>query len=137
MRIYKSCSVGENEFHLLKNVFHVQPVFHRKPERIKVHCALVIWDIMAFSILRNLLSRKNLEFSFEQLKKLIKKGYLSMGEYIYPSHKSFRIQRTLNMAPDLKKILKTLGLKFDYFDIKVIPTLKNHDAKRTERGGED
>ena len=136
IRIYKSCSVIEHEFHLLKSVFHVHPIFHRKPERIKVHFALVIWGIMAFAILRNLLIQQKLEFSFEQLKELIKKGYLSMGDYIYPGYKSFRIQRTLNIAPDLKKILKTLGLKFDYFDIKVIPTPKKNNAKNTERRGE-
>lgn len=136
IRIYKSCSVVEHEFHLLKSVFQMHPVFHRKPDRIKVHFALVIWGIMAFAILRNRLIQKKLEFSFEQLKALIKKGYLSMGDYIYPGHKSFRIQRTLNIAPDLKKILKNLGLKFDYFDIKVLPTPKNDTAKKTERRGE-
>jgi len=136
IRIYKSCSVVEHEFHLLKSVFHVQPIFHRKPERIKVHFALVIWGIMALAISRNLLIQKKMEFSFEQLKELIKKGYLSIGDYIYPGHKSFRIQRTLNIAPVLKKILKNLGLKFDYFDIKVIPTPKNNNAKKTEIRGE-
>jgi len=41
---------------------------------------------------------------------------------IYPNYKSFRIRRILNITPELMKILKAFGLKFNYFDIEVIST---------------
>lgn len=123
IRIYKTCRVVEHEFHLLKSVFSVRPINHRKPERIKVHCALVLWGIMAVALLRFLLMQNKIELTFEKLKDIITDGYLSIGDYIYPSYKSFRIQRTLNFNPELKKILKIFKLKFDYFDIKLVPTV--------------
>jgi transposase len=124
IRIYKTSGVVEHEFHILKSVLSLYPFRHRKKERIKVHCALGIWGAMAFALLRFLLKQHELEFTFEQLKDIVKTGYISIGDYVYPGFKSFRIQRTLNLNPTLEAIFKVFKLNFDYFDIKLLPTVK-------------
>ncbi|GAF87798.1 unnamed protein product, partial [marine sediment metagenome] len=122
IRIYKTSGVVEHEFHILKSVLSLYPLRHRKPTRIKVHCALVTWGAMAFALLRFLLMQHGLEFTFEELKDIVKEGYVSIGDYIYPAYKSFRIQRTLNFSSLLEGIFKVFKLNFDYFDIKLLPT---------------
>ena len=122
IRIYKTSGVVEQEFHILKSVLSLYPLRHRKKERIKVHCALVIWGAMAFALLRFLLMQHDLEFTFEELKDIVKGGYVSIGDHVYLGYKSFRIQRTLNFNSLLKDIFKLFKLKFDYFDIKLLPT---------------
>lgn len=123
IRIYKMSGVIEQEFHVLKSVLSLYPLRHRKPDRIKVHCALVIWGAMAFALLRYQLMQQGFEFTFETLKHIVKEGYMSIGDYIYPDYKSFRIQRTLNVNPLLKDIFKVFALNFDYFDITLLPTI--------------
>jgi len=123
IRIYKTSGVVEHSFHILKSVLSLYPFRHRKPTRIKVHCALGIWGAMAFALLRVLLKQSDLDFTFEQLKDIVKAGYVSIGDYVYPGYKSFRIQRTLNFNPLLEAIFKTFKLSFDYFDIKLLPTI--------------
>ncbi len=122
IRIYKTSGVIEHEFHILKSILSLYPFRHRKPTRIKVHCALGIWGAMVFALLRFLLMQNKLEFTFEELKDIVKEGYVSIGNYIYPGYKSFRIQRTLNFNPVLENIFKIFKLNFDYFDIKLLPT---------------
>lgn len=124
IRIYKTSGVVEHSFHILKSVLSLYPFRHWKKKRIKVHCALGIWGAMAFALLRLLLKQHGLKFTFEQLNEIVKSGYLSIGDYIYPGYKSFRIQRTLNVTPVLKNIFKVFKLNFDYFDIKLLPTVK-------------
>ena len=129
IHIYKTSGVVEQEFHILKSVLSLYPLRHRKPTRIKVHCALVIWGAMAFALLRYLLMQNKLKFSFEELKDIVKEGYVSIGDYIYPGHKSFRIQRTLNIGPTLQTIFKLFKLDSDYFDIKLLPTIKKENKE--------
>jgi len=122
VRIYKTSGVVEQEFHILKSVLSLYPLRHRKAARIKVHCALVIWGALAFTLLRYLLMQNKLKFTFEELKGIVKEGYVSIGDYTYPGYKSFRIQRTLNFNSILKNIFKIFKLESDYFDIKLLPT---------------
>jgi len=122
IRIYKTSGVVEHEFHILKSVLSLYPLRHRKPTRIKVHCALVIWGAMAFALLKFLLMQHGLEFTFEELKDIVKESHVSIGDYIYPGYKSFRIQKILNFNPELENIFKIFKLNFDYFDIKLLPT---------------
>lgn len=129
VRLYKTCGVVEREFHLLKSVLSVCPINHRKPERIKVNFALVLWGIMAFALLRFLLMQNKIELTFEKLKDILTDGCLSIGDYIYPGYKSFRIQRTLNINPELERVFKIFRLKFDYFDIKVLPTVREKNKE--------
>lgn len=124
IRIYKTSGIVEHSFHILKSVLSLYPFRHRKPTRIKVHCALGIWGAMAFALLRFFLRQNDLEYSFEQLKDIIKDGYISIGDYIYPGYKSFRVQRTLNVNIALENIFKVFKLNYDYFDIKLLPTVQ-------------
>ncbi|TFG10561.1 MAG: IS1634 family transposase [Promethearchaeota archaeon] len=123
IRIYKTSGVVEHSFHILKSVLALYPFRHWKKERIKVHCALGIWGAMAFALLRLLLKQHGLEFTFEQLKEIVTTGYFSIGDYVYPGYKSFRIQRILNLNPVLENIFKVFKLNFEYFDIKLLPTV--------------
>ena len=130
IRIYKTSGVVEHEFHILKSVFSIRPLNHRLPKRIKVHCALVIWGVMAFALSRFLLMQNNLKLTFEELKDIIKDGYVSIGEYAFPDHdKSFRIKKILNMNAELKKFFKIMRLEFDYFDIELLPTDENKNLE--------
>ena len=122
VRIYKATGVIEHNFHVLKSVLSLYPLRHHKPARIKVHCALVIWGAMAFALLRYRLKQHEIELTFEELKDILKDGFFSIGDYVYPDYKSFRIQRTLNLKPLLEDIFKVFKLDFDYFEIKLIPT---------------
>ena len=122
VRIYKATGVIEHNFHVLKSVLSLYPLRHYKPARIKVHCALVIWGAMAFALLRYRLKQHEIELTFEELKDVLKDGFFSIGDYVYPGYKSFRIQRTLNLKPLLEDIFKVFKLDFDYFEIKLIPT---------------
>ena len=132
VRIYKATGVLEHEFHVLKSVLSLYPLRHRKPIRIKVHCALVIWGAMAFALLRFWLMHHEIELTFEELKDVIKQGHVSIGDYIYPDYKSFRIQRTLNLNPLLERMFKVFKLSHDYFDIKLLPTIN----KKKEGGSQ-
>lgn len=76
--------------------------------------------------------QNKIEFTFEELKDIVKDVYVSIGDYLYPDYKSFRIQKILNVNRELKKIFKTFRLKHDYFDIidiTLIPTDKNKNIK--------
>ncbi|MFO8017297.1 MAG: IS1634 family transposase [Promethearchaeia archaeon] len=123
-RIYKRSIVVEHEFHLLKSLLSIRPFNHRKPERIDVHVAIVLWGIMALALLRVMLDDHGMELSFERLRELIGDGCISIGDYLYPERKSFRIKRTLNIHSELQEILNVLNLEWDYFDIDVIPTVE-------------
>ena len=119
VRIYKTNKIVEREFHLLKSLFQIGPFFHRRPDRIRTHFALVTWGILFCAFLRSYLIQNQMAFSFEELLDILKSGYLSMGEYNYPGSKMFVISKTLNINEPLKKILHVLDLKYEYFDIKV------------------
>jgi len=80
-----------------------------------------------------LLRQHTIDFTFEQLKDIVKAGYVSIGDYVYPGFKSFRIQRTLNFNPSLKAIFKVFKLNFDYFDIKLLPTIEEKNLEGNEK----
>ncbi|MHA1488119.1 MAG: hypothetical protein ACTSRI_00275 [Promethearchaeota archaeon] len=122
IRIYKTSGVVEHKFDILKSVLSLYPLRHRKPTRIRVHCALVTWGAMAFALLRFLLMQHGLDFTFEELKDMVKEGHISIGDHVYPAYKSFRIQRILSFNHVLENIFKIFKLNFDYFDIKFLPT---------------
>nr|MDO8118538.1 hypothetical protein [Candidatus Sigynarchaeota archaeon] len=126
MRIYKTTGVVEQEFHLLKSELGMGPVFHRRPDRIAVHFALILWGMMALALLKVLLSMRGIEYTFEQLQAKIKEGHVLVGDFIYLDAKSFRIQKSLNINKDLQEIFRVLKIKWEYFDIEVLTT-KNED----------
>jgi len=128
MLIYKTTGVIEQEFHVLKSELGIGPIFHWKPERIQVHFALILWGMMALALLKHRLAKKGMDYTFEQLKTVIKEGHVSVGDYIYPGERSFHIRKTLNIGNELKDILQALKIKWEYFDIAVSPTVGEKTA---------
>jgi hypothetical protein len=129
MRIYKTTSVIEQEFHVLKSELAIGPFFHRKPERIHVHFALILWGMMALSMLKHELAMKGMEYTFEQIEKIIKGGHVSVGDYLYPGEKSFQIRKTLNMSKELNDIFRVLKIRWEYFYIEEVLTTESvHDG---------
>ncbi|HMF30890.1 MAG TPA: IS1634 family transposase [Candidatus Lokiarchaeia archaeon] len=124
-RIYKATSVVEQEFHHLKSDLAIGPIFHRKPDRIQVHFALVLWGMMALALLRCLLKQHSLDFTFETLRTKIQEGHVSIGDHAYPGGKSYRICKSLNVGKELKAIFQALRIKWEYFDIALVPTTIN------------
>jgi len=125
IKIYKKQSRVEHEFRLLKNLFSIRAINHRKPQRIKVHIALVLWGIMLVAVLKQLLKQDHKDYSFEVLLDLIKRGYLSYGEYYYPKlKKNYIISKNLNIDEELAQIFQQLQLSSEYFKIQVGPTKK-------------
>ena len=125
LRIYKATSTVEQEFHHLKGDLAIGPIFHRRPDRIQVHFALVLWGMMALALLRCLLKQHSLDFTFETLRAKIQEGHVSIGDHTYPGGKSYRIRKTLNVGKDLKAIFKVLQIKWEYFDITQLLTTEN------------
>lgn len=122
IRIYKNSSVVEQEFHLLKDLCSIRPINHREPRRIKSHFAIVLWGMLALALLRWSLMQRGIVYSFETLITKIKEGHVSVGDYVYPNSKSFRVKRTLNVNPELEAILTLFRLDYDYFEIELSPT---------------
>jgi transposase len=104
IRIYKTTGVVEQEFHLLKSELAIGPIFHRKPERIQVHFAMILWGMMALALLRYLLKKSSLEFTFEELRAKIQEGRISIGDHVYPDDKSYRIRKSLNVGKELIQV---------------------------------
>lgn len=129
IQIYKTQGRVEQEFRLIKGLFSIRGVNHRKPERIKVHTALVLWGILLLAVLRQRLSTEQLNYSFEELVAILKQGMLSYGEYSYPElRKTYRITKILNINAKLQQIFEILGLSVDYFEIDVTPTIPTETA---------
>lgn len=134
MRIYKVKDKIEQEFHIFKSVFDLCPVFHSRPDRIQTHFAIVVWGVLLCAILKVVLQRQQTEVSFEGLLETIKAGKLSIGDYIYPDYKWFRVKKTLNITPDLAKVFRVLELDYEYFDIEVDPTSNEKQEVKTRTG---
>lgn len=132
-RIYKATGIVEQEFHLLKSELSVRPFYHSKPERILVHVALVLWGMMALAVLKHQLGLASKAYTFEQLRAKIQEGKVSMGDYVYPDGKIFRIRKALNMNHDLLEIFRLLKLKLEYFEIDVVPTAEEIQAPGDRR----
>lgn len=137
IRIYKTKDKIEQEFHLVKSLFEIRPIFHYRPNRIQTHFALVLWGVLFCALLKLVLAQNKREFSFENLMHIIQEGKLSVGSYIYPAYKTFTIKKTLNISPELEQILKILKIKYNYFDIEVTPTQKSQQRGASAKRGKD
>jgi hypothetical protein len=63
-----------------------------------------------------------MDYTFEELAARIKEGRVSVGDYVYPGEKSFRIRKTLNIGKELQDVFQALKIKWEYFDIDVSAT---------------
>jgi transposase len=137
IRIYKTKDKIEQEFHLLKSLFEIRPIFHYRPNRIQTHFALVLWGVLFCALLKLVLAKNEMAFSFENLMNIIQEGKLSVGTYVYPENKTFTLTKTLNISPELARILKILKIKYNYFDIEVTPTPKSQKRGATTKPSND
>lgn len=118
IRHYKTKEIVEHEFHLIKSLLELCPYFHRLPHRIEAHIAIGIWGMLFLSVLRALLAQEGLNYTFEELRYLIRQGFLQKAVYHYPEFKTFRLTRTINISPELEKILRLNQIKTEPFNIE-------------------
>jgi len=118
IRHYKTKEIVEHEFHLIKSLLELCPYFHRLPHRIEAHMAIGVWGMLFLSVLRALLDQEGFKYSFEDLRYLIRQGFLQKAVYHYPEFKTFRLSRTINISPELEKILRLNQIKTDPFHIE-------------------
>lgn len=117
MLYYLSKNTVEQEFHLLKDVLEEEPFFHRLPQRIETHVALVSWGMVLLSILNNFLQNHGIHYSFEELHYIIKQGYLQEAIYNYPDFKNYKVTTSTNFSDELLHILSVFGKKVPEFKI--------------------
>ena len=114
---YLSKNTVEQEFHLLKDVLEEQPFFHRLPNRIETHVALVSWGMVLLSVLNNIIQQNGFHYSFEELHFIIKQGYLQEAIYSYPTFKTYKITTSTNFSDKLNQIFSIFGKKAPEFKI--------------------
>jgi len=122
--IYKSRNLVEEGFRALKSDSKIDPVYHSKDMRIETHTVLVVAGYLLTSLLRAILNRSGIAYSFVGLKDMIKSGNAVEGFY---EHEQLRnrlyIYRPVKPAADLEAIFRELKIKVPTFDVKeVIPT---------------
>ena len=114
----------EEGFRALKSDSKVDPVYHSKDMRIETHTVLVVAGYLITSLLRAILLRSGITYSFGGLKDTIKSGNAIEGFY---EHEKLRnrlyIYRPVKPTADLEAIFRELKIKVPTFDVKeVIPT---------------
>ncbi len=114
---YLSKNTVEQEFHLLKDVLEEQPFFHRLPDRIEAHVALVSWGMVLLSVLNNFLQQYGIYYSFEELHFIIKQGYIQEAIYSYPNFKTYKIITSTNFSDKLNQIFSIFGKEAPEFKI--------------------
>jgi len=114
---YKAKEVVEHEFHILKSLLKIHPQYHFTKVKINAHNAIIHWGMLLLSVLRCLLEDNDLNYSFEELLRIIKQGALQKAIYIYPDLKNFELTRLIDIEAEQEKIFKILKIKIQFFDI--------------------
>lgn len=122
MRMYKTKEVVEHEFHILKGLLKIRPLFHRLPNRIESHNAIVHWGMLLLSVLRCQLEDEGFFFSFEELRDFITHGYIQKSVYLYPGHKNYLLTHSTNISAELEQIFNLFQVKPQPFHIEYLPT---------------
>ena len=117
MQYYLSKNTVEQEFHLLKDVLEEEPFFHRLPNRIETHVALVNWGMVLLSVLNTILRQHTIHYSFEELHNIIKQGYLQEAIYSYLDFKTYKVTTTTNFSDQLLQIFSIFDKKVPEFKI--------------------
>lgn len=121
IHIYKTKSKVEHEFRLLKHLFCIRSINHRKAKRIKSHVAIVMWGMLLTSLLKYILKTQEIKYSFEEIMHVIKKGGYEVGLFEHPDlNKILKISRPKYISDELKSIFSRFTLNSDELDIKEI-----------------
>jgi len=125
IRVYKTRDLIEKGFEVLKSELEICPVNHSRDDRIENHAVLVIYGYFLLSLLKAILSAKGIEYSFGELKEIIKSRHAMEGffEHELLENKRLYIMRPINPGKKLEKIFKTLRIKTPKYEVKeCIPT---------------
>ena len=117
--IYKSRNLVEDGFRALKSDSKIDPVYHSKDMRIETHTVLVVAGYRLISLLRAILKRSGMEYSYGGLKDMIKSRNAVESFY---EHEQLRnrlyIRRPVKPSVDLEAIFRELKLRVPMFDVK-------------------
>lgn len=130
---YKTKETVEHEFHILKSLHAINPIYHRIPQRMDTHTAIVCWGMLFLAVLRSFLEQNGYNYSFEELLFVIKQGYLQQAIYNYPGFKSFKLTRLINITPELEEIMNYMKIKTQHFHIEDF-RLQSQQKKTKEKG---
>jgi transposase len=124
LEIYKSRDIVEEGFRALKSDLEIDPVYHSKDERIETHTVMVVLGYLLLSLLRAILDKAGIHYSFAMLKEIIKSGNAVEGFFDHEKLENrLQIWRPIKLGVELEEIFKVVMIKIPTFDVKkVIPT---------------
>lgn len=124
LEIYKSRDIVEEGFRTLKSDLEIDPVYHSKDERIETHTVMVVFGYLLLSLLRAILEKVGIHYSFGKLKEIIKSGNAVEGIFEHEKLENrLQIWRPIKLISELEEIFKEIKIKIPTFDVKkVIPT---------------
>ncbi len=124
LEIYKTRNIVEEGFRALKSDMAIDPIYHSKDERIETHTVMVVFGYLLLSLLRAILDKVGIHYSFGMLKEIIKSGNAVEGFFDHEKLENrLYIWRPIKLIVELEEIFKAIMLKIPTFDVKeVIPT---------------
>lgn len=114
--IYKSRNVIEEAFRVLKTDLEAERIFHSKDRRIETHAVMMYYDYLLISLLKLLLKKKGLEYTFPGLMRIIRSGRGYEGRLEHRG-KEIHIFRQTKPSEELEDIFKALKIKIPKFAI--------------------
>ena len=122
--IYKSRDIVEQGFRALKSDLEIDPVYHSRDDRIETHTVMVVFGYLLMSLLSVALNERMINYSFGELKELIRSGNAVEGFYENKMIKNkLKLWRPIKLSDELEDIFKKLMIKIPGFDVKeCIPT---------------
>jgi transposase len=124
INIYKSRDIVEQGFRALKSDLEIDPVYHSKDDRIETHTVMVVFGYLLMSLLNVALNKRKINYSFGELKELIRSGNAVEGFYENENlNKELKIWRPIKLGDELEEIFRKLMIKIPGFDVEeCIPT---------------
>src|SRR5660397_190784 len=124
INIYKSRDIVELGFRALKSDLEIDPVYHSRDDRIETHTVMVVFGYLLMSLLNVALNERKINYSFGELKELIRSGNAVEGFYENKMLKNkLKLWRPIKLKDELEEIFKKLMIKIPSFDVEeCIPT---------------
>jgi transposase len=124
INIYKSRDIVEQGFRALKSDLEIDPVYHSRDDRIETHTVMVVFGYLLISLLSVALNERKINYSFGELKELIRSGNAVEGFYENENlKKKLKIWRPIKLRDELEEIFRKLMIKIPCFDVEeCIPT---------------
>lgn len=116
LRIYKSKKVVEEAFRVLKTDLEGDLVFHSKDRRIETHAVMMYHDYLLIALLKLLLKRRGLEYTFPGLMRIVRSGRGYEGRVEHRG-RELHVFRQTKPSEKLEGIFKELGIRIPKFAI--------------------